>query len=355
MVGAANAPTTSVSAIERFAFNEVGRRSLLGLPARVPMGFMSDPGTVFGQKASTHKGRVEVVHTRVFAVGPNGGNPCPVIPFADDLTDSQMQAVAQRFGLDTVFILRPGSKDADTRLRYFVPDHEMGISGHATIAAITLARLDKALKSDHVRVETITGTFGVDSVQRNDVTVVALEQNQPVFGRVVAPVDVARGLKINPKEIVIDNGPVQSVSASRAKLLVPVKDSLVLNGLKPDYEALWNLCDRLRVTGFYPFTRRTDKPQAQAEARQFPLRAGFPEDAATGVAAAALAAYLTAYDGKYGTGQHLFRVAQGYAMGAPSLIEAIAECQDGKITRTAIRGVAQITSREQISIQTGIG
>jgi trans-2,3-dihydro-3-hydroxyanthranilate isomerase len=311
---------------------------------------MSDPGTVFGQKTSIHEDRVEIVHTRIFAVGPNGGNPCPVIPFADDLSDSQMQAVAQRFGLDTVFILRPGSKDADIRLRYFVPDHEMGVSGHATIAVITVAQLDKALKSDHVRVETITGTFGVDSVQRNDVMVVTLEQNQPVFGAVVVPDDVARALKINRAEIVIGTGPVQSVSASRPKLLVPLKDSMVLGGLKPDYEALWKLCDRLQVTGFYPFTRRTDKPQAQAEARQFPLRAGFPEDAATGVAAAALAAYLAAYDSKYETGQHLFQVAQGYALGAPSLIEAIAECQDGKITRTAIRGVAQITSREQISI-----
>jgi predicted PhzF superfamily epimerase YddE/YHI9 len=26
-------------------------------------------------------------------------------------------------------------KGADIRLRYFVPDHEMGVSGHATIAA----------------------------------------------------------------------------------------------------------------------------------------------------------------------------------------------------------------------------
>lgn len=341
-----------VTAIERLApEEEVSRRSFMGLLAWAPIVFMSDFEMVFGQKASTPRDRVEVVHTRVFAVGPTGGNPCPVIPSAGNLTDSQMQAVAQRFGLDTAFILRTGSRDADIRLRYFVPDHEMGVSGHATIAAITVAQLDQTLKSNHVRVATITGKFGVDFVRRsNNVTVVTLEQNRPVFGAVVAPDDVARALKINPEQIVIDNGPVQSVSVSRAKLLVPLKDSLVLDGLKPDYEALWKLCDRFGVSGFYPFTRRTGKPQTHAEARQFPLRAGFPEDAATGVAAAALAAYLAAYDSKYQTGQHLFRIAQGYAMGAPSLIEAIAECEDGKITRTAIRGTARITSREQVSI-----
>lgn len=312
---------------------------------------MSNPETGFSQKASIHRDRVEVVHTRVFAVGPTGGNPCPIVLSADDLSDSQMQTLTKRFGLEAAFILRPTSTNADIRIRYFVPDHEMGVSGHPTIAAITVAQLDNALKSDHIRVETITGIFGGSLIRRNNnVTVVTLEQNQPVFGAVVASDDVARALKINREQIAIDTGPVQSVSVSRAKLLVPLKDSLALDGLKPDYEALWKLCDELRVTGFYPFTRHTDKPEALAEARQFPLRAGFPEDAATGVAAAALAAYLAAYDSNYKTGQHLFRIAQGYAMRSPSLIEAIAECKDGKITRTAIRGVAQITSREQISI-----
>lgn len=342
---------TSLSAIGRVASTkEISRRSFMGVAASAPMLFMTDSGTAFGQRTSTQRDRVEVVNTRVFAVGPTGGNPCPVVPSADDLTAGQMQALAQRFGLDTAFILRPRFKDADIRIRYFVPDHEMGVSGHATIAAITVALLDKILKSSSVQVETTTGTFGVNWVRHDNVTVVTLEQNQPVFGAVVAPDDVAGALKINGDQFVIENGPVQSVSVSRAKLLVPLKDSLVLDGLKPDYEALWELCDRLRVTGFYPFTRRTDKPQARAEARQFPLRAGFPEDAATGVAAAALAAYLAAYDRKYEAGEHLFRIAQGYAMGAPSLIEAIAECKGGKITRTAIRGVAQVTSRDQVPI-----
>jgi len=142
-----------VSAIERLASeSEVSRRSFMGLLALAPMALMSDARMVFGEKPSSHPDRIEVVHTRVFAVGPNGGNPCPVIPSADDLTDSQMQALTQRFGLDTAFILRPRARDADIRLRYFVPDHEMGVSGHATIAAITVSQLENALKSDHIRV-----------------------------------------------------------------------------------------------------------------------------------------------------------------------------------------------------------
>ena len=78
-------------------------------------------------KEERHKEQfVDVVHTRVFAAGPDGGNPCPVVLSPDRLGVHNMQALSQKFGLDTVFILTPRSKAADIRLCYFVPLHEMG-------------------------------------------------------------------------------------------------------------------------------------------------------------------------------------------------------------------------------------
>lgn len=294
--------------------------------------------------------QVEVVHTRVFAAGPEGGNPCPVVPFADHLAEAEMQDLARKFGLDTVFILNPRSKAADVRLRYFVPDHEMGVSGHATIAAVTVAMLDNTLKSDRARIETSSGLFEAESLRSAVRILVTLEQNTPVFGPTATPDLVSDALKIQPEQIDLAKGPIQSVSVSRAKLLVPLRDSTVLNSLTPHFETLWHLCDKLQVSGFYPFTCHADKENADAEARQFPLRAGFPEDAATGVAAAALGAYMVRYDLNNQTGRHRFRIAQGYVMGVPSLIEAIAECSNGKITRTAIQGTARIVRREHIAL-----
>jgi len=128
---------------------------------------------------------------------------------------------------------------------------------------------------------------------------------------------VAQALRIGVGDIACKT-PVESVSVSRPKLLVPLADSGVLDTLEPDFDALWALCEAFRVTGVYPFTRNTDKANADVEARQFPLRAGFPEDAATGVAAAALGAYLVKYDGQCRTGEHQFRIAQGYAMVLPA-------------------------------------
>lgn len=333
----------------RLSPKQLSRRSFLGFVASASALLGAEKASL-NQEEPLQTVQIEVVHTRVFAVGPNGGNPCPVIPFADHLTDAQMQALARKFGLDTAFILHPQSAVADIRLRYFVPDHEMGVSGHATVAAITIARLDNLLKSDRVRVETMNGIFEVESAQHEGGRVITLEQNKPVFGPSVAPDLIARSLRIEKSRIPLTTSPIQVVSVSRPKLLVPLENSKVLDALTPDYEALWETCEKLHVTGFYPFTRQTDKAGAHAEARQFPLRAGFPEDAATGVAAAALGAYLATYDRKCQTGQHLFRIAQGYAMGAPSQIEAIAECADGNVTRTAIRGMAQIVARERIHL-----
>jgi PhzF family phenazine biosynthesis protein len=261
-----------------------------------------------------------------------------------------MQDLARRFGLDTAFILRPQVEDADIRIRYFVPDHEMGVSGHATIAAITVELLNKTFRPGRLRIETSTGLFEATWVRHRASCLVTLEQNAPVFGSTVEPEATACALKIHPDQIAIAQSPIQVVSVSRAKLLVPLQDWRVLDRLTPDFEALWELCDTQRATGLYPFTRRTNKRNAEAEARQFPLRAGFQEDAATGVAAAALGAYLARYDLACQAGHHEFRIAQGYAMQAPSLIEVIADCANGTVNRTAIRGTADIVRHERIRV-----
>ena len=121
----------------------------------------------------------------------------------------------------------------------------------------------------------------------------------------------------------------------------------MLDNLAPNYEALWKLCDKLNVTGFYPFIRRTEKRNAQVEPRQFPFR---PDLLSTPPRKSPPEAQLAIHDLQCRTGQHLFRVAQGYAMGAPSLIEAIVECREGQVRRTALRGMAEVVSREPASI-----
>jgi len=106
------------------------------------------------------------------------------------------------------------------------------------------------------------------------------------------------------------------------------------------------------VTGFYPFTLNTRDPDWHAEARQFPQRAGFEEDPATGVAACALGAYLVerGLSGQLADGVHVLRIGQGRAMGRPSLMEARIHRKAGKIVRTQIGGMATILFTETIQL-----
>lgn len=51
----------------------------------------------------------DVQHTVVFADGPGGGNPCPVVFGADDWPTERMQSVAATYGQETGFVLPAAS------------------------------------------------------------------------------------------------------------------------------------------------------------------------------------------------------------------------------------------------------
>src|ERR1700733_11837942 len=98
----------------------------------------------------------------VFADGASGGNPCPVLLDADGVSEETMQAVTRVLGHESVFTLRPGDTRAAVRMRYFVPEHEMDMCVHATVAALTLMARQGRVGVGPVRVETPLGL--VDAV-----------------------------------------------------------------------------------------------------------------------------------------------------------------------------------------------
>jgi PhzF family phenazine biosynthesis protein len=258
----------------------------------------------------------------VFADGPGGGNPCPVVTDADGLTDEQMRQVAEDYGHESAFVLTPTDPAARVRLRFFVPRHEMEMCVHATVAALSL--LDEP---GPLRVQTPLGL--VDAEIGTDGTV-TVEQFPPVFGEPVeAAEELAAVMGCRPEQIVA----ARSVSVSRAKLMVDVTG---LSTLRPDPDAVRQLCGRLDVTGLYPFSVDGD---GRVFARQFPRDSGYPEDPATGLAAAGLACLLATREPT--DGRHSYDIHQGQAMGRPSLIAAHATRVDVVVTRIAVSGRAE--------------
>jgi trans-2,3-dihydro-3-hydroxyanthranilate isomerase len=267
---------------------------------------------------------VRVVHTVAFADGPGGGNPCPVVFGAEGWSDEEMRAAAAGFGHETCFVLPPsasGPGGAAARFRYFVPNHEMEMCVHATVAASVLLGVP-----DGGRVETPLATRTVRR-PAEDEAIVELGAVEVGPAADIERVSAALG-GAEP------TGPAVPVSVARSKLLVPLADEATLDALAPDAEALWSLCDDVKTTGVYAYTLTARG--ADVAARQFPVRAGYDEDPATGVAAGALVAWLAR---ERGADQDL-QVAQGRAMGRPSLLYATAT-RDGAV---AVGGRAEVVT-----------
>jgi PhzF family phenazine biosynthesis protein len=73
--------------------------------------------------------------------------------------------------------------------------------------------------------------------------------------------------------------------------LIPVKDRHILMSLNPNYKKIKAWSNNVNVNGFYVYTDDVIESSSTFHARSFNPRTGSNEDAATGVAAAALASH----------------------------------------------------------------
>jgi PhzF family phenazine biosynthesis protein len=286
---------------------------------------------------------IQVRHTKVFADGRDGGNPCPVVLDAGDLEAEEMRAIAEHFGEECGFVTS-GAEEESIALRYFVPHHEMSMCVHATAAATAVLHLLGRLPDRTAVVTTPTGPLRVQ-LEVAERPRVAVEQLAPTFFEDRRPPrhEICEVLGIGPEALGAPELPIESVSVSRPKLIVPMRSPEVLDALTPDFDALRWLCKEYETTGLYPFAFGSDG----LEARQFPASSGYDEDAATGVAAGALAAYVTRYASGF-EHRSWMAIRQGRAMGRPSLIEARV-AGSAAAPRAEVRGEVTVGSVELLA------
>lgn len=263
----------------------------------------------------------EVAVIRVFVRGAGGGNPVPLVADARHMSTADMQAVAARYGHESAIVLPATRSDCNWRLRFFVPEHEMEMCGHATVGSLWALRQWGHWTTPTARVETLSGVVDVEWdnarqcvwISQPPATSRALDEAEC---QLVAEV---LGLPEPAAQLAMHNA-----STSRIKTLVALPSVAMLDALRPDFARMAEVCNAINSTGLYPYA--AGEPDADGapvfHARQFPRASGYPEDAATGIAAAALWGYLT------GTGPLAcadasppsLAVRQGDAMGSPSEI-----------------------------------
>ncbi len=260
---------------------------------------------------------------RVFADGPGGGNPAPIVVDAAGMSDAEMRGVAATYGHESGFVLpASGGSGCDFAFRFFVPNHEMEMCGHATVAAVWLLDLLGRLPRDRIAISTPSGT--VEARVGGDGTV---EISQPA-GRVQAlpPTECHEILSVlGITHADLAPFPIQNAATSRVKTLVPLASTAVLDALRPNFSRVEGLCHRIGSTGLYPYAPSGPRT---FDARQFPKASGYTEDAATGIAAAALAFGLLG-NNLVAADVRSIRIRQGRAMGRPSLIAVRFRAQGG--------------------------
>ncbi|KAJ5721525.1 uncharacterized protein N7483_009459 [Penicillium malachiteum] len=93
----------------------------------------------------------------------NGGNPTTIF-LADTLTASEMQSLAPKHKHECGFILPAPENDASCHytMRYWVPNHEMKMCGHAIVGAVWVLRnLQLLPDAPSIRISTLSGVVEV--------------------------------------------------------------------------------------------------------------------------------------------------------------------------------------------------
>lgn len=254
-----------------------------------------------------------------------GGNRAGVVLDQPELTDERKMKISKLLGYsETAFITH--SDRADYKIEYFTPAEEVPLCGHATIAAFSMMKRLGRLRGERFTIETKAGVL---SVTVSGDGMVMMQQNAPEFYECVGGPEIADCLGIPEKET---DGPSQIISTGLRDIIVPVRSVDILHGIKPDFEAMWELSREKKVVGLHVFAPA--EGDIDAICRNFAPLYGINEESATGTSSCALAAYLAEYRQKKET--YIFE--QGYALGLPSRITVKAVCDGERIGEIYVGG-----------------
>jgi PhzF family phenazine biosynthesis protein len=173
----------------------------------------------------------------VFSAVPFKGNPLAVVAEADDLSDKQMQAIANWTNLsETTFLCRPANPDADYRVRIFTPERELPFAGHPTLGT---CQVWLALGNTPKGVEVVQDCgVGLVRIKRDDSRLAFAAPPLRRSGAVAPDLleRIARALAIDTTAIKasqwVDNGPgwIAVMLPSRAEVLAVNLDYSALPG-----------------------------------------------------------------------------------------------------------------------------
>jgi PhzF family phenazine biosynthesis protein len=277
-----------------------------------------------------------------FVDAGKGGNPAGVVLDADSITNETKQGIAAAAGLsETAFVSRSAS--AGFKLEFFTPTRQIAHCGHATIATFAYLLQQGRVKGPQTSKETIDGNRDIFLVD----DMAFMQQNAPRYTPLDGGVNgvtteaVLASLALSPTDLRPGEQPI-IVNNGVNGLMVPLRSEGVLRRIRPDFGTIERISELLDLVEYYVFSLETQVRGRDAGARMFAPRYGIPEEAATGMAAGALACYLHDFGGVKKTEMI---IEQGRLMTPPSPSELTARLTvvDGSIRYTIVGGRATLS------------
>ena len=297
-----------------------------------------------------------------------GGNPAGVvlIPEGQDYPSEEkmrLTAAELRYS-ETAFIKKlngTSGSQPEFQVRYFTPEAEVDLCGHATIASFyCLAKSGLLPSSEDLETQAIAHTLAGDI----SINISFDEDGEPDF----IMMDMAE-----PKHLATINDAIELdrlyeimgsefdqsiglfpmiITTGLPDIIMPVGSLKELNALSPDFDLLSKLSKKYDVTGVHAFTiedsdnKTGDTYDIHCHARNFAPLYGIDEEAATGTASGALTFYLCLNE-KIGIHSKC-QFIQGEAMGRPSIIQTTLDAGEQCLIR--VGGKAAILAEGEINL-----
>lgn len=288
--------------------------------------------------------RIKAYTINAFAKTKNGGNPAGVVLDADKLSANDMKKIARVIGFsETAFVMK--SDGADFKVRFFTPNEEVDLCGHATIATFSVLLKKQSINPGVYTQETKAGILAVEV---NGDGSVMMTQSNPSFYERIDIKELADTLNIRSEDLNTEL-PCQIVSTGLKDILIPIKNIEILDSIKPDFEKVTQISRKYNVVGYHMFTIDS-LDNSNAYCRNLAPLYGIDEESATGTSSGALACYLY----KYGILDLLqcdsINFKQGYSMNRPSEINVRLNVKENDICEVKVGGKALNMNLREVEI-----
>lgn len=260
---------------------------------------------------------VKVYHYDAFSRVPNMGNPAGVVLNGEELTDEQMREIAEKVGFnETAFPLQ--SDQADIRIRFFTPGHEINLCGHATMATL-YALQSRGLLDDktELTIETKAGILPITLIfNPTEELYITMRQVSPQFQAFNGSLkDLANAMGVEEEDIDKEL-PVLYGSTGTWTLLIPMKGLDALKRMRPNNKLFPDILKEMPRASIHPFCLETYDPDAHMHARHFSSPfSGTIEDPVTGTASGVMGSYYATYINKNDDSPLNLMIEQGQEIG----------------------------------------